>query len=203
MVSGRPFNQFLQQEIFDPLGMVDTGFHVSEGKINRLASVYCTSEGNGIEAMDSPEVMRYQSPRTLCSGGGGLVSTAPDYLNFCQMLLSGGELGGMRLLTRNTVDLMTGNQLPTELLPFAVIQELAAYSRGCGFGLGFKVVDDVHEYGVSGSSGMYSWPGAANTSFWVDPQEDLIAIFMTQFLPFGHYPVIEEFQTLTYQSLID
>ena len=203
VVSGRPFNQFLQQEIFDPLGMVDTGFHVPEGKIDRLASVYCTSECNGIEAMDSPEVMRYQSPRTLCSGGGGLVSTAPDYLNFCQMLLNGGELGGMRLLTRNTVDLMTGNQLPTEMLPFAVIQELAAYSRGCGFGFGFKVVDDVHEYGVSGSSGMYSWPGAANTSFWVDPQEDLIAIFMTQFLPFGHYPVIEEFQTLTYQSLID
>ncbi len=203
VVTGRPFDQFVQQEIFDPLGMVDSGFHVPEEKFDRLASVYCTSEGNSIQAVDTPEVMRYQSPRTLCSGGGGLVSTAPDYLNFCQMLLNGGELGGMRLLTRSTVELMTGNQLPMELLPFAVIQELAAYSRGCGFGLGFKVVDDVHEYGVAGSPGMYSWPGAATTSFWVDPQEDLIAIFMTQFLPFGHYPVIEEFQTLTYQSLID
>ena len=203
VVSGRPFNQFLQQMIFDPLGMVDTGFHVPVGKIDRLASVYHTSEGNGIEAMDTPEIMEYQRVRSFCSGGGGLVSTAPDYLRFCQMLLNGGELEGARLLGRNTVELMTVNQLPAELLPFALTQELADYSQGCGFGLGLRIVDDVAEYGVPGSPGMYSWPGAANTSFWIDPQEDLIAIFMTQFLPFRYYPVVEEFQTLTYQSLID
>ena len=203
VVTGRPFNQFLQQEIFDPLGMVDTGFHVPDGDIDRLAPVYCASEGSGIEAMDTPEVMRYQSPRNLCSGGGGLVSTARDYLRFCQMLLNGGELGGVTLLSRNTVRLMTVNQLPEKLLPFALTQELAAYSQGCGFGLGFRIVDDPVMYGVPASPGMYSWPGAANTSFWVDPQEDLIAIFMTQFLPFRYYPVVEEFQALTYQSLMD
>ena len=119
------------------------------------------------------------------------------------MLLNGGELEGARLLGRNTVELMTVNQLPAELLPFALTQELADYSQGCGFGLGLRIVDDVAEYGVPGSPGMYSWPGAANTSFWIDPQEDLIAIFMTQFLPFRYCPVVEEFQTLTYQSLID
>ncbi len=203
VVSGRPFGQFLQQLVFDPLEMVDTGFHVPDGKINRLASVYCPSERSGIEVMDTPEVMRYRSPRTLCSGGGGLVSTALDYLRFCQMLLNGGELGRETLLSSNTVELMTANQLPAELLPFALTQELAAYSQGCGFGLGFRVVDNPVVHGVPGSPGMYSWPGAANTSFWVDPQEDLIAIFMTQFLPFRYYPVVEEFQALTYQSLMD
>ena len=203
VVSGRPFDRLLQQMIFDPLGMADTGFHVPEGEIDRLASVYRSSEGNGIEEVETSEIMRYLSPRNLCSGGGGLVSTALDFSRFCQMLLNGGELGGNRLLRRSTVESMTANQLPAELLPFAVVPGLASYTQGCGFGLGFKVVDDVEEYGVAGSSGTYSWPGAASTSFWIDPKEELLGIFMTQFVPFGSSSVIEEFQNLAYQSLMD
>ena len=202
VVSGQPFDRFLKERIFEPLGMADTGFHVPEEKLDRLASVYGPSRENGIASIETAEVNRYRQPQTLFSGGGGLVSTATDYLRFCQMLLDGGASNGVRILGPKTVDLMTRNHLLPDLMPYAVGEGRDTSTQGCGFGLGFKVVMDVAQYGAPGSAGAYSWGGAASTYFWIDPAEELVAILMTQFMPSSHYPIRSQFETATYQALV-
>ena len=203
VVSGQTFDRFLNERIFEPLGMRDTGFHVPEEKLDRLSAVYGPSREYGIAPIETDEVNRCRQPQTLFSGAGGLVSTAADYMRFCHVLLSGGASNGMRFLGPKTVDLMTRNHLPPELMPYSTGEGRETFTQGCGFGLGFKVVMDVAQYGVPGSAGAYSWGGAANTFFWIDPAEELVAILMTQFMPFLYYPVRSQFEAATYQALVN
>ena len=203
VVAGKPFDKFLEQRIFSPLGMRNTSFYVLEEKLDRLATVYGASVNGGIAPLDNPMVNRQTRPHTLFSGGGGLVSSASDYMSFCQMLLNGGILGDARLLAPKTVEMMRSNHLTDDLKPFAVGQSMSSDTKGCGFGLGFRVVMDIAQHGIIGSNGIYSWGGAASTVFWIDPAEELIAILLTQFMPSSHYPLRRQFQIATYQALIE
>ena len=195
VVSGMPFDEFLKQRIFEPLGIVDTDFYVPQDKIARFAANYGPGENGGLQVIDAPATSRYAKPTAHPSGGGGLVSTASDYLRFAHMLLNKGELDGVRLLGRKTIELMTMNHLPDGLHPFE--------EPFRGFGLGVSVLTDVAESQILGSVGTYGWGGAANTTFWVDPKEELIGLLMLQFMPSGTYPVIPDFRVLVYQSLVD
>ena len=192
LVAGRPFEDFLKQCIFEPLGMVDTAFYVPAEKVGRFSAVYGPDEKLGLKVVDPVNNPKSLNPPTCCSGGGGLVSTAGDYLRFCQMLLNGGELEGTRLLGRKTVELMMTNNLPKGVL----------LDDGSGFGLGGAVVLDLGLTKGLGSAGTYTWGGAANTNFWIDPKEDLIGILMLQFMPGDTYPVVADFHTLTYQAMV-
>ena len=200
--SGQTFDRFLRERLFEPLGMWDTGFHVPEEKLDRLAAVYGPSRENGIAPIETAEVNRYRQPQTLFNGGHGLVSTATDYMRFCQALLNGGASNGVRILSPKTVYLMTKNHLPPDLIPYSISEETETYTQGCGFGLGFRVVMDVAQYGVPVSAGAYSWGGAASTYFWIDPAEELVAILMSQFMPSPYYPIRSQLETATYQALV-
>ena len=204
VVSGMPFDEFLRERIIAPLGMKDTAFYLTEDKLDRLASVYAPAQnGGGIAPLDNSLINRVQRPHTLFSGGGGLVSTAADYMRFCRMLLNGGALDGARLLAPKTVEMMRSDHLADDLKPFAVRKSTAGDTKGCGFGLGFRVVTDIAQHGIIGSNGIYSWGGAASTVFWIDPAEDLIAILLTQFMPSSYYPLRREFQVATYQAMVE
>jgi CubicO group peptidase (beta-lactamase class C family) len=204
-VSGIPFQEFLQSRIFVPLGMVDTGFQVPESQAHRFAACYDGAPNGSLTLQDDPQASPFLAPPTFHSGGGGLISTAADYLKFCRMLLAGGELNGQRLLAPKTIALMATNHLPGG-------QDLTALSRsmfsettyaGVGFGLGFAVVFDQPRTLLPGSPGEYYWGGAASTAFWIDPQEELAAVFMTQVLPSTLYPIRRELRTLVYSALIE
>lgn len=204
VVSGMPFDEFLRDRIIAPLGMQDTAFYLTEDKLDRLASVYAPAQnGGGIALLDNPLINRVQRPHTLFSGGGGLVSTASDYMRFCRMLLNGGALDGARLLAPKTVEMMRSDHLADDLKPFAVRKSTSGDTKGCGFGLGFRVVTDIAQHGIIGSNGIYSWGGAASTVFWIDPAEELIAILLTQFMPSSYYPLRREFQVATYQAMVE
>lgn len=202
IVSGLRFDTFLKQRIFDPLEMVDTGFYVPEEKIDRLAAMYGPAEDGSLQLVDAPESSKFAKPRRFLSGGGGLVSTTPDYMRFAQMLLHGGEWNGTRLLSQKSVALITTNHLPDHLLPLQ-LDPLTPYLQGHGFGFGVTVLTDLDQAGMEGSIGSYWWGGVANTFFWIDPQEALIGILMPQFAAGGYYPIQKECQTLTYQAIID
>ena len=196
VLSGQTFEDFLQERIFGPLGMVDTGFWVPPEKADRFAQVYNYEEGTGAlvarEGFGGGE-NRYLRPATFFSGGGGLVSTTADYMRFCQMVLNGGELDGVRLLSPITVELMTRNQMP---------RDMPELSPGVGFGLDFAVVlDPVAADGIS--KGEYSWGGAAGTWFWIDPVEDLIFVGMIQQFGQGRPDVRSLSQRLVYQSIVE
>lgn len=207
VLSGQSLDEFLQREIFDPLKMKDTGFHVSAEKIERFTAMYGPLEREGAELtlLEGHNSSRYtDGPATFFSGGGGLVSTAGDYIRFAQMMLGGGELDGARILGRKTVELMTANHLRPEMIPFGFGDPRLAYvTRGWGFGLGYAVLLDVPLHGMPGSVGTYKWAGAANTDHWIDPQEQLIGLLLTQFKPNGHYPIDRQFRTLVYQAITD
>ena len=200
VVSGQSFNTFLQERILQPLGMSDTAFYLSEVKVNRFAALYGLSPETGQLAEVPPLFNRFLPTQRFFSGGGGLVSTATDYMRFCQMLLNGGELDGVRLVGRKTIELMTINHLPPDLIPIVVGSMVLS---GYGFGLGFRVMTDVTKSKVLGSVAEYGWAGAASTYFFVDPQEELIGILMTQFMPSSYYPIRDEFKTAVYQALVD
>ena len=202
VVTGQSFGEFLRSSLFNPFGMNDTSFFVPEGKLARLATVYVPSRGGGIAPHEGSVTSRHKRPHAMQSGGAGLVSTAPDYLRFCRMLLNGGELEGERVLAPKTVRMMVSDHLTDELKPYIIEDRQASYTRGCGFGLGFGVVKDIARHGIPGSNGMYSWFGAASCYFWIDPAEQLIAILMTQFMPATWYPLHREFQTATYGALL-
>ncbi len=193
VISGMPFEDFLQKKIFDPLGMVDTGFYVPAGKVERFSATYGLDLVKGLKLIDPMDNPKYLNPPKSPSGGGGLVSTAGDYLRFSQTLLNGGELDGVRLLGRKTVELMTANHLPDGVY--------ASDDQSSGFGLGVSVLLDVAKGQLPGSVGNYGWGGAANTNFWIDPREELVGILMLQYVPMDTYPVIPDFRTLVYQAL--
>src|SRR3954466_12571382 len=215
-ISGMPFEQFLKERIFDPLGMADTGFYVPADKAHRFAACYnadprgmmsfhATEKKGGLSLQDDPTTSSFLSPPSLISGGGGLCSTAADYLTFCRALLAGGELGGVRLIGPKTLALMTTNHIPGGRSLPEVSRSLfaeAAYN-GIGFGLGFAVTMRPAETLVAGSPGEYNWGGAATTSFWIDPAEELITIFMTQVLPSSAYPLRRELRSMVYAAITE
>ncbi len=183
VVSGVPFEEFLQTRLFEPLGMVDTAFSVPSEKVDRFAALYRPTKENRLERTRRPalEVDEYTF---FPSGGGGLVSTAADYIRFSQMLLNGGELDGVRILGKKTVELM---RYP---------------HHNNRFGLGFRVITDENPPNILESVGSFSWGGAAATTFWIDPQEELVAVLMTQLLN-NRYPFHQQFKVLTYQALTE
>lgn len=207
-VSGMKFGEFLEQRLFGPLAMKDTSFVVPADKWDRVAQIY-TPEGTPQDigqAFRSASASRklvvaddavnagYREGAKFESGGGGLMSTARDYLRFSQMLLNGGELDGVRILSPKTVELMTENHLGDIPMGFG--------NRGVGFGLGVAVAMDQGEIGELGSEGEYNWGGAAGTRFWIDPQEQLIGIFMVQSIP-HRTRLAGEFKTLVYQAVTE
>jgi CubicO group peptidase (beta-lactamase class C family) len=215
-ISGKPLEQFLKERIFNPLGMNDTDFFVSADKAHRFAACYSADPQGGmtfhaterkgtLTLQDDPTRSSFLSPPSFISGGGGLCSTSADYLTFCRALLNGGELGGVRLIGPKTLALMTSNHLPGGRDLPAMSRSLfsEATYNGMGFGLGFSVTMSPAQTLIPGSAGEYSWGGAATTSFWIDPAEELIAIFMTQVLPSSAYPIRRELRTMVYSAITD
>ncbi len=211
-VSGMPFETFLKERIFDPLGMVDTGFHVPEDKASRFCGCYAVGalgskvvSQKGPMLQDDPRTSPYLKPPTFISGGGGLVSTAADYMRFARMLLQGGELDGVRLLGPKTLKLMTANHLPggVDLPSLSRSMFSEATYDGVGFGLGFATTVTPESTLIPGSAGDFFWGGAASTFFWVDPQEELIGLFLTQLLPSSAYPVRRQLRTLVYSAITE
>ena len=204
-ISDIPFDDFLKEQIFDPLEMKDTGFYVPEEEVHRLAANYQKTSDEGMLLVDSPEQSRYLKPPTKPSGGGGLVSTVHDYYRFAQLLLNGGEFNGVRLLGTKTLELMSSNHLPNDGDLTSMGQ--ATFSEtpfdGIGFGLGFSVMLDPAKAQILGTPGEFAWGGAASTYFWIDPEEDMLSIFLTQLMPSSAYPIRREMRVATYQSIID
>src|ERR1700712_5580255 len=215
-ISGMPFEQFLKERILGPLGMNDTDFFVPKDKAHRFAACYSADPQGGFNPLaqdrkvtltlqDDPAKSSFLSPPSLISGGGGLCSTAADYLTFCRALLNGGELGGVRLLGPKTLKLMASNHLPGGVDLPAMSRSLfsEALYNGVGFGLGFAVTMNPAQTLIAGSPGEYAWGGAATTSFFIDPAEELITIFMTQVLPSSAYPLRREIRTMVYAAITD
>jgi len=201
-ISGKPFDQFLRENIFAPLGMNDTGFQVPESKQARFAACYAFTPKNPLLLFDDPAKSPYLQPPSMVSGGGGGVGTAGDYLRFCRMLLNGGTLDGVQILSPKTIALMTLNHLPDgkdlPALSRSLFSEVAY--NGVGFGLGFAVTLDATRTMLPGSIGDYFWGGAASTYFWIDPKEELITVFMTQLMPSSTYAIRRELRTLVYSA---
>jgi CubicO group peptidase (beta-lactamase class C family) len=206
VISGQSLDDFLQSRIFGPLEMNDTGFSVAEDKIDRFARLYVPNPATG-KAVSAPAVLVSDPTKgpAMLSGGGGLAGTASDYLRFAHMLLNRGELDGVRLLGSRTIDYMTRNHLPgnADLEEFGRPLFAETSFDGVGFGLGFSVLLDPATNKVLRSAGEYSWGGAASTVFWVDPKEDIVAIFLTQLLPSSTHPIRPELAQLVYQALTD
>ncbi len=204
-ISGMPFERFVKARILDPLGMTDTDFQVPPEKADRFAACYAFDAKGKVVLQDDPAKSKYLAPPVFVSGGGGLVGTAADYLKFCQMLLDGGVADGQHFLSPKTIELMTLNHLPggKELMDLSRSLFSEAGNEGLGFGLGFAVVMDRAKTLTPGSVGEYFWGGAASTAFWIDPVEELIVLFMTQFIPSSTYPVRKELRTLVYSALTE
>jgi CubicO group peptidase (beta-lactamase class C family) len=215
VISGRSLGEFLHERIFAPLGMNDTGFGVPVEKRERVAAMYGRPDiftpgmtapkalvawRDGFnERLDVSVTYPVDKPEVFQRGGHGLFSTAGDYGRFAQMLVNGGHLDGVRILGRKTLSLMHANHLPPSLLPIEIGGlPLAGY----GFGLGSRVAMDVAQTGVSGSVGEYGWSGAAKTHFWVDPEEQVVGVFMTQSMLSYDLPELD-LRALTYQAIID
>ena len=203
VVSGMPFDQFLRTRVTGPLGMVDTDFHVPASKLPRLAANYARGPDGALMQIDDPETSLFANPGRIKGGGGGLVSTAVDYLHFCQMMLNKGELAGTRLLGRKTVELMTSNHLRGDMGDMGQPRFSESSYVGIGFGLGFSVTLDPAKAQILGSAGEYAWGGAASTAFWIDPAEDMAVLMLTQLMPSSTYPIRRELRVLTYQAVID
>ena len=206
VASGMSLDEFFKQRIFDPLGMTDTGFFVPEDKHDRLMSCYQRDPLSGdISKQDEGGAASkgYASKPLYLSGGGGLVSTMQDYHQFCRMLLNFGELDRQRILASKTMEFMTENHLPGNRTMSEMGDELFSEARmdGSGFGLGWSVLLNPVDVMQPGSIGQFSWGGMASTFFWVDPQEDLIGILMTQLMPSAAYPIRPQFQQLVYAAV--
>ena len=221
--SGQTLDRFFEERIFQPLGMADTAFSVAPEKRERFAACYeptsggglagvssqetviRKSEGIGLKLSDAPTDSHYlQTPETF-SGGGGLTGTLGDYGRFCQMLLNKGELDGVRILGSKTVEFMSVNHLPDNKDMAGMGQPVWSESsaEGIGYGLGMAVVIDAPTTQLIRSTGEYFWGGAASTAFWIDPEEEMFVVFMTQLVPSSFYPIRSELRVAAYQALID
>lgn len=195
VLSGQTFDVFLKERIFDPLGMADTGFYAPADKLARLSQLYSPAKnGKGIEPA-LPFISRnFTAKPALFSGGGGLVSTTMDYARFAQMLANGGELDGVRIISRKTLELMTKDHCQDA--------QIDMRAGGSTFGLGFGIVEDQGLSGQLVSEGSYSWGGAAGTLFWVDPEENLVGLYMMQTLG-PQKPFNRKYQQMVYQAIND
>ena len=197
------FDDYLEENIFSPLGMIDTGFLVPQDKIHRFTSTYILNESGALEVTDPAQNSPYQKERLFLSGGGGLVSTTDDYQRFVDMLSNEGAADGNQIIGRRTLELMTMNHLPQGKLLNEVGRSTFSETAlaGMGFGLGFSVLMDPAANAGLGTIGEFAWGGAASTRFWVDPVEKISCIFMTQFMPSGYYPIRRELTTSVYQAI--
>ena len=197
-VSGLTLAAFIQKRITGPLGLVDTQFYLPPGQKDRLATVYAAKDGK-IERATDPKTGQghyVEGPRVGFAGGAGLLSTARDYGRFVQMLLNGGEIDGVRLLSPKTVELMTVNHVGT------LFAERGPNDAGRGFGLGFDVIEDLGKTGQYGTVGAFGWGGAYHTTYWADPMEKMVVLLMTQLLPAGNSDLHARFRALVYQSIV-
>lgn len=198
VIAGQPLDEYLDERLFSPLDMTDTFFQVPAGKLDRFGTNHARDPKTGeLRVVDRPEDSAFTRDVTFFSGGGGLVSTAMDYLRFSQMLLNGGELDGVRILSPKTIELMTINHLGEGVT--SGFGERPGVAGTFGFGLGFGVATAQPRVSV-GSEGEYNWGGAAGTIFWVDPKEDLTAVLMVQMMS-NPYPLRGQFKVLTYQAI--
>lgn len=204
IISGKPFAQYLQETIFDPLGMVDTRFHVAPEKHHRFAANYSRNEDKTLKLIDDPQKSAYLQAPGFYSGGGGLTGTTADYMRFCEMLRRGGELDGARIVGPRTLAMMHMNHLKDgqDLTQAAVGAFSETSNAGVGFGLGFATVMDQVAAGVLGG-GDYYWGGAASTIFSVDPKEDLTMVFMTQLMPSSTFNFRGQLKNIIYSSIVD
>ena len=216
-VSGVRFDEFLDTRIFKPLNMQDTFFSVPESKRDRFTTLYAEVKdlktfmpdlGESIPEdltmlrVDGKQNSAYYKEATVFDGGSGLVSSTEDYLKFAQMLLNGGKLGDQRILSRKSVELMSGNHLPDTFSSDAYLETAGGYRRGAGIGLTVGLLTDPAKAGQYGSKGMFFWGGAASTIFWIDPEEELVAVLMTQVL--GSSELLREtYSALVYQAIDD
>ena len=196
VASGQPLDQFFEERILKPLGMVDTAFYVPEAKWDRLVTLYSPKADGTVAVFAGAAQDSYKKKPSVFAGGAGLASTAMDYARFCQMLLDGGQLEGKRLISRKTVEMMSADHLGD--LPR--MGGMGAIPTGHGFGLTFAVSQGPGKTGVLGSNGEYFWGGAAGTRFWIDPKENMIGVFMVNILP-PQFEAGGQFKQLVYQSL--
>jgi CubicO group peptidase (beta-lactamase class C family) len=212
VASGRPFAAFCRDRIFTPLGMQDSYFYVPDGKVGRIANPYTTDSAGALRPIRAVE--RF-GPRGIlilggagsrgsqryASGGAGLLSTAADYARFLQMLLNGGALGDVRLLSPKTIELMTASQTPDNVPPTTALDSLLLPRPGSAFGLGVATITDVGATESLGSVGTYYWDGIYGTTFWVDPKEDMIGVQLEQLYP-NSLRVPDMFRVLAYQAVV-
>tara|TARA_R110002153_G_scaffold30015_1_gene91972 strand:+ start:8853 stop:10076 length:1224 start_codon:yes stop_codon:yes gene_type:complete len=197
-LSGKRLGEYMQETIFTPLGMTDTGFYVAADKVHRLTQIYTADRKTGQTiVMQNEPLGDYKSDPKFHSGGGGLVSTIQDYFTFAQMMLNGGEVNGVRILGRKTVEYMTSNHMPKNMLPYS------PDAQGEGFGLAMSVTTDADMAGFMSSTGNFGWGGMASTYFRVDPEEKIVLISMAQFVPIGFHRYNDDFRNLVYQALVD
>ena len=204
-ISGQPFGEFLQERLFDPLDMHDTFFRVPPDKMDRFLPNHGWDAENGkLVAFDDSEFMNYTDGTMMQSGGGGLVSTARDYLRFAEMMRAGGELHGVRILSPKTVEFMATDHLPASINAGGEGERPAVnlLNRGGGFGLGFGVIRDPAMTGVIGSPGEYSWGGAAGTIFWIDPVEEMVVVSMIQLMG-SPWPLRAELKVLSNAAIVE
>ena len=200
-ISGQTFESFLQERLFEPLDMPDTGFTVSDDQLDRFAACYERAPDKSLRIQDDPETSRYRNPPRAPSGAGGLVGTVRDYANFCEMLAHKGQFQGKQIIGRPTLELMTRNHLGSQSLAQMAVGGFSETSNdGVGFGLGFASTIDAAASGTVGEGDFY-WGGLASTLFWVDPIEDLYGIFMTQLIPSSTFNFRGQIKNLVYGAL--
>jgi CubicO group peptidase (beta-lactamase class C family) len=201
-ISGRSLPAYLEATIFAPLGMRDTVFSVRPDQLERFAACYTRGPNKELVLQDDPQASQYVD-RTFFSGGGGLLSTAGDYLQFCRMLLAGGTLDGQRIIGRRTLDLMVANHLPggADIASLSMSGFSETHNEGVGFGLGFARKIDPVRNGYPATEGSYYWGGLASTLFWVDPAEELIVLFLTQLIPSSTFNFRGQLEALVYAAL--
>ena len=202
LISGQPFESFLKERLFEPLGMLDTAFTVSDASLNRFAACYERSSNGTLKLQDNPVTSNYRSIPGAPSGAGGLVGTIDDYSKFCSMLLQGGSYDGHQLIGRATLDLMTRNHLVggSSLAKMAMGGFSETANDGVGFGLGFASTIDPIASGTVGLGDFY-WGGLASTLFWVDPIEEFYVIFMTQLIPSSTFNFRGQLKNIIYGAL--
>jgi len=202
VISGQSLPVYLQEHLFGPLGMVDTAFNITPDKVQRLASCYERDAAKKLVCNDDGQASQFRD-RVFYSGGGGLLSTVGDYFRFCQMLLQGGTLDGVRILGSRTLDYMTANHLPgdVDLEQYAMGSFSETEYEGVGFGLGFANKMDPVKNGNLASLGSFFWGGLASTLFWVDPEEELVVIFMTQLMPSSTFNLRGQLESMVYAAL--
>ena len=206
-LSGQTFGEFLRTKLFEPLGMTDTAFWCPPEKLGRFATCYMPADGGGIKVQDDAGASTYAKPPNLESGGGGLVSTAHDYMRFCRMMLGRGTLDGVQILSPKTVALFSLNHLPAgkelaEMAPPGNFSE-SGYS-GVGFSIGCGVNINVAKTRLPGTTGEFFWGGAASTAFWIDPKEDLAVVFMTQVIGSDvRLTLRRDLRTLVYSAMTE